>query len=145
MKDRNVEVEIITARNRDQPCYKGFLNSYLFSHLHSHGAKVYEEPYKYLHMKSIEIDHGKSMTIGSFNQDHWSFYCNNEANLVLKNNSPNSYKANQQFIEIFNRLKQECRPVDFNESYSIGGYIENQFWKIVLGASYALGNNRDKK
>jgi phosphatidylserine/phosphatidylglycerophosphate/cardiolipin synthase-like enzyme len=67
MKERNVEVEIITARNRDQPCYKGFLNSYLFSHLKSHGATVYEEPYKYLHMKAIEIDDGKAMTIGSFN------------------------------------------------------------------------------
>jgi phosphatidylserine/phosphatidylglycerophosphate/cardiolipin synthase-like enzyme len=35
-------------------------------------------------MKAIEIDDGEILTIGSFNQDHWSFYCNNEANLYLK-------------------------------------------------------------
>jgi len=44
---------------------------------------VKEEPFKYLHMKAIEVDDGKIMTLGSFNQDHWSFYCNNEANILL--------------------------------------------------------------
>ena len=89
MKERNVEVDIITARNRDQPCYKGFLNSYLFSNLHRNGAQVHEEPFKYLHMKAIEVDDGKQMTLGSFNQDHWSFYVNNEANLVLERKTEN--------------------------------------------------------
>lgn len=31
MEKRGVEVEIITARNRDQPIYKSFLNADLFS------------------------------------------------------------------------------------------------------------------
>ena len=35
-------------------------------------------------MKAIEIDDGKMMTLGSFNQDHWSFYCNNEANMFVE-------------------------------------------------------------
>ena len=83
MEKRGVEVDIVTARNRDQPCYKGFLNSYLFSNLKLKGAHVREEPFKYLHMKAISVDDGKIMTLGSFNQDHWSFYCNNEANLVI--------------------------------------------------------------
>lgn len=67
MTERGVEVEIISARNRDQPCYKNFLNSVLFDKLQKNGAKVYEEPYKYLHMKAIEVDDGEKMTVGSFN------------------------------------------------------------------------------
>ena len=84
MTKRNVSLEIVTARNRDQPCYKTHLNSYLFDRLKKNGAKVTEEPFKYLHMKAIEIDDGRMMTLGSFNQDHWSFYCNNEANMFVE-------------------------------------------------------------
>ena len=47
--------------------------------------KVYEEPYKYLHMKAVVIDEGRYITLGSLNQDTWSFYCNNEANVLLLN------------------------------------------------------------
>ena len=31
------------------------------------GVKVYEEPYKYLHMKAVDVDNGKFLTIGSLN------------------------------------------------------------------------------
>ena len=85
METRNVKVEIITARNRDQPIYSSFLNSDLFYELISWGAMVYEEPYKFLHMKAVDIDNGKFVTIGSLNQDHCSFYQNNEANILIKN------------------------------------------------------------
>ena len=61
---RRVKVEIITARNRDQPIYKSFLNSDLFSELLKKGVKVYEEPYKFLHMKAVSIDDGKFLKIG---------------------------------------------------------------------------------
>lgn len=67
MEKRGVSVEIVTARIRDQPVYRSFLNSALFRYLQAHGAKVYEEPYKYLHMKAIEVDNGKYITIGSLN------------------------------------------------------------------------------
>ncbi len=69
-----MEVEIITARLRDQAIYKSFLNSDLFSEHIKKGVKVYEEPYKYLHMKAFDIDDGKYLTIGSLNMDHCSFY-----------------------------------------------------------------------
>ena len=59
MKKRGVELEIVTARHRDQPCYKTHLNSYLFNKLQQNGATVIEEPFKYLHMKAIEIDNGR--------------------------------------------------------------------------------------
>jgi len=72
--NRGVKVEIVSARIRDQPVYKGFLNSKIFERLKSKGAVVYEEPFKFLHMKAIEVDDGAVMTLGSFNQDHCSFY-----------------------------------------------------------------------
>ena len=84
LERRGVKVEIITARMRDQPAYKILLNSDLFAKLRSKGAIIYEEPFKFLHMKAVEVDDGEIMTIGSFNQDHFSFYVNNEANLYLK-------------------------------------------------------------
>ena len=56
IEKRNVKVEIVTARKRDQPIYKSFLNSDLFSELINKGVKVYEEPYKYLHMKALQIN-----------------------------------------------------------------------------------------
>lgn len=67
MEKRGVKVEIVTARIRDQPVYRTFMNAYLFKYLMNHGAIVYEEPFKYLHMKAIEVDDGKYLTIGSLN------------------------------------------------------------------------------
>lgn len=63
------------------------MNSDLFKELIDKGAKIYEEPYKYLHMKAVDVDDGKYFTIGSLNQDHCSFYQNNEANVYLENTS----------------------------------------------------------
>ena len=74
--ERGVKVEIITARRRDQMCYKYFLNSDLFKYLMSKGAEVLEEDYKFLHMKAYFVD-GKRLSIGSMNNDQWSFFCNN--------------------------------------------------------------------
>jgi phosphatidylserine/phosphatidylglycerophosphate/cardiolipin synthase-like enzyme len=88
-------------------------------------------------MKGICVD-GKVMTIGSFNQDHWSFYCNNEANLLIQKDT----KAFQQFNRIFAGLQRECRPVDFDEKYSPMEYVENSWWAAVLKVSYWMGNNR---
>ena len=143
MTKRGVQLDIVTARNRDQPCYKTHLNSYLFDRLQKNGAKVSEEPFKYLHMKAIEVDDGRIMTLGSFNQDHWSFYCNNEANMFINSGSDKpDYKAHQQFVQVFNRLRQECRPVDFTEKFEPVGYIENTFWQLVLNVSHWVANNR---
>jgi phosphatidylserine/phosphatidylglycerophosphate/cardiolipin synthase-like enzyme len=142
MVSRGVKVEIVSARHRDQPVYKNFLNSELFQRLKSKGAVIYEEPFKYLHMKVIEVDDGAVMTLGSFNQDHWSFYCNNEANLYLRNANGNAFKAHREFMRVFNSLKRESRLVDFDETYTASGYIEITFWKLVLGFSHWIANNR---
>jgi phosphatidylserine/phosphatidylglycerophosphate/cardiolipin synthase-like enzyme len=65
--ERGVTVEIVSARLRDQPAYKCLLNSDLFAKLKHKGAVIYEEPFKYLHMKAIEVDEGRILTMGSFN------------------------------------------------------------------------------
>mmetsp|Transcript_6788 Transcript_6788/g.11420 ORF Transcript_6788/g.11420 Transcript_6788/m.11420 type:complete len:107 (-) Transcript_6788:229-549(-) len=98
MEKRGVEVEIITARKRDQPIYKSFLNSDLFSQLIAKGAKVYEEPYKFLHMKAVDIDNGQYLTIGSLNQDHCSFYQNNEANVLIQYTGSMKEKAMRESL-----------------------------------------------
>ena len=68
IEQRGVQVEIVTARIRDQPVYRTYLNSTLFSFLRDKKeATVYEEPYKFLHMKAYVVDEGKYMSLGSFN------------------------------------------------------------------------------
>jgi phosphatidylserine/phosphatidylglycerophosphate/cardiolipin synthase-like enzyme len=87
-RDRGVKVEIVTARIRDQPVYRTFLNADLFRRMFREAGpnlEIWEEPYKFLHMKGIVVDDGKYLTLGSLNQDTWSFYCNNEANVLLVN------------------------------------------------------------
>lgn len=142
--ERGVTVEIVSARLRDQPAYKCLLNSDLFAKLKLKGAVIYEEPFKYLHMKAIEVDEGRILTMGSFNQDHWSFYCNNEANLYYRRErpSPNAQQMHEQFLRTFSQLKRESRLVNFEEGYSLGGYFEVTFWKLVLGVSHFIANNR---
>ena len=96
-------------------------------------------------MKAVMVDDGKFLTLGSLNQDIWSFYCNNEANILLVNENPdvkNPTIAYKTFMQVFNNLKRECRPVDPNEKYAPLGYIENTFWKLFLNVSYAIGKNR---
>lgn len=46
------------------------------------------------------------------------------------------------FMQVFNNLKRECRLVDDHEKYTPMGYIENTFWRLFLGVSYAIGKNR---
>ena len=105
---RNVDVEIISARKRDQPIYSSQLNADLFHRLLVAGAKVYEEPYKYLHMKAICVD-DKYLSMGSFNQDNTSFYCNNEANLLITRHISDENKIGSipTFDKVFNNLKSE--------------------------------------
>lgn len=96
-------------------------------------------------MKAVMVDDGKYLTLGSLNQDIWSFYCNNEANILLVNDkldTNNPTIAYRTFMQVFNNLKRECRPVDPKETFAPMGYIENTFWRIFLGCSYIVAKNR---
>lgn len=60
------------------------MNSDLFADALANGAEIREEPYSFLHMKVFDVDDGKEVSIGSFNQDNWSFLVNNEANVYFR-------------------------------------------------------------
>ena len=45
-----------------------------------HGCKVYEVSENYLHTKAYQVDN-KHYSIGSFNNDRWSWKLNNEVNM----------------------------------------------------------------
>jgi hypothetical protein len=53
---RGVKVELITARNRDIPSYRNFVNANLMNHLVRNGVHVLQVKDKYLHMKGILFD-----------------------------------------------------------------------------------------
>lgn len=96
-------------------------------------------------MKAVVVDDGRYITIGSLNQDIWSFYCNNEANVLLVNEHTDIEKptlAYKTFLKVFNNLKRECRIVDENEKYRPMGKIENMFWRFFLNTSYLITKNR---
>ena len=93
-------------------------------------------------MKACDIDNGKYLTIGSLNQDHCSFYQNNEANVLLssKNSNPDHYP---QFIKIYQNLLKESIPVDPKEDYTYGSYLENRFWRLNLAFIRWFCHNRE--
>ena len=74
--------------------YEGFLNSDTFCNMMLNGVKVWEEPYKFLHMKAYQID-DNILNLGSMNQDITSFYCNNEANILVKTQEKHEYNSVQ--------------------------------------------------
>ena len=63
---RGVHVEIITAENRDIPCYRHLRNDHLLHNLIASGVKVYEIKEKYLHMKGLAFD-DEAVTFGILN------------------------------------------------------------------------------
>ena len=144
MEKRGVYLEIITARKRDQPIYQSFRNADLFKELMDKGAVVYEEPYKYLHMKALDIDDGKHFSLGSLNQDHSSYYMNNEANMFFsQSNTTKPSACYKQFSQIYQNLKMESRLVGSHETYeTYSGYFESKFWKLSLYLSRIICMNR---
>ena len=79
--ERGVEVEILTAKNKDISCYSALKNFVLFRVFLNKGIKIYEYPDKYLHGKAALFD-DQVLQIGSFNLDGWS-YKNNTGRVSL--------------------------------------------------------------
>lgn len=108
------------------------------------GVKVYEEPYKYLHMKVYSVD-DQYFNIGSFNQDVTSFFCNNEANLLVSTTQPNQIKSIMPFFNsFFSNLKKECVPVNPYEKYTWGNYLKTRFWNLWVEGTYFTMHNRNR-
>jgi cardiolipin synthase len=145
---RGVKVEVVTARYRDQPCYMGLLNSDIFGDLIDKGAVVKEEPFSFLHMKVCEIDNGREITIGSMNQDHWSYETNNEANVHIANvegakaEDYMKQKSYQSYLKVYNRLWRECRYVDRDEQYTTGGWFNNELWRYFFKGLMFIAKDR---
>ena len=110
---RGVKVEIITAKKRDQLSYRYFLNEILFEKLLQNGATVYEFLDKSFHMKAYAVDN-KIINLGSFNNDITSFYCNNEANYLIRRNNKNIRTFNE-FNKMVEDIKKNCNQVHYIE------------------------------
>lgn len=69
-------MELITGAKRDQPVYKWLKNGLMLRRLIKQGLSVYELHEKILHSKTYIIDE-KKITVGSFNNDRWSWKISN--------------------------------------------------------------------
>jgi cardiolipin synthase len=74
--------EIITTAKRDQLVFKHMTNSMLFEGLLKRGARVYETRNFLLHSKVYMFDK-RWLTLGSMNNDRWSWLINNEVNIGI--------------------------------------------------------------
>lgn len=79
---RGVKSTILTAGKRDQPVFKSIFNYMLFQRLIRNNVSVYETTERMLHSKVYLFD-DKVMTMGSMNNDRWSWKINNEVNIAI--------------------------------------------------------------
>ncbi|EGR29989.1 hypothetical protein IMG5_144630 [Ichthyophthirius multifiliis] len=124
---RGVEVEIITSQNRDQPAYQKLSNKNLMKNLTDEGCKVYEITDRLLHMKAYIID-DKYFTLGSLNNDRWSWRINNELNIFVQ-----SEKETKKVYELYNHVKQQSNALF--ESKKEHGYLrlfKAKMWGLFL-------------
>ena len=81
-KNRGIKTEIITSGERDQPVFKDLINSMLFFRLLRKGVSIFETRERLLHSKVYLFD-GKWISLGSMNNDRWSWKINNECNIMI--------------------------------------------------------------
>jgi phosphatidylserine/phosphatidylglycerophosphate/cardiolipin synthase-like enzyme len=124
--ERGVDVELITSAKRDQPVYKYIKNGLLLRRLIKKGLKVYESHEKILHTKAYIFDKNV-MSIGSFNNDRWSWKINNETNISI--HSAEEFKKAEHYFE---DLKDRCQPVDLSPEVGFARKIKMIFWERFL-------------
>ena len=139
---RGVKVEIITAQKRDQLSYRYFLNEILFEKLLKEGASVYEFLDKSFHMKAYYVDN-KILNMGSFNNDITSFYCNNEANYLIKRNKQNSNLFKQISSEI-TKLKSNSRLIVYDPRYR-APILNRYIFSFLTFGLWLMGNKLNNK
>ena len=130
--DRGVKIELITSAKRDQPVYKYIKNGLLMRRLIRKGVNVYESHEKILHAKAYIFD-DKVMTVGSFNNDRWSWRISNETNVSIRS----EYEC-EKARPFFEDLKTRCHLV--NSEIAIGAFrqLRLMFWERFLYISEAL-------
>eukprot|EP01017_Pseudomicrothorax_dubius_P031888 TRINITY_DN4118_c0_g2_i1.p1 TRINITY_DN4118_c0_g2~~TRINITY_DN4118_c0_g2_i1.p1 ORF type:complete len:459 (+),score=123.17 TRINITY_DN4118_c0_g2_i1:116-1492(+) len=133
---RGVQVEVITAGKRDQPCYSNLINARLMTRLLKAGISVYEHPDRFLHMKAYLAD-DKVFTVGSFNNDKWSWNINHELNILIENE-----EEGQKLRDIYYHVKTFTRPVKESGPISFFREAKLVFWDIFLGISEWCSNQK---
>lgn len=128
--DRGVNVELITSAKRDQPAYAPLKNLLLTEKLIKKGLKVYEMHDKFLHMKAYFAD-DEVFTLGSFNNDRWSWKINNEANIYVEN----TYEAQKFRKYIIDDVKSKCKLMNLNDNVGWIRSFRIHFWKFFLYCS----------
>ena len=103
------------------------------------GVRVYEEDYKFLHMKAYFVDE-RELSIGSMNNDQWSFFCNNEANLYFRSEH-SRHPVMRRFSRIVGELKGQCSEVR-QEEYAVVPGASAKFWKHGLNFFTWVMKNR---
>jgi len=131
---RGVKVEMITSKLRDQPVYKHFENSWLTKHLRDMGIEVYEYTPKVMHMKAYLCD--DEITVGSFNNDKWSWGLNNELNLYITDP-----KLTQKLVPIIEQIKLKSQKVQ-NNPLPLWKKSLIRFWEVFLYLSEVVMDRR---
>jgi len=134
--ERGVKVELITAGKRHSSVYAPLKNSILLNDLLKHGLQVYEIHDKLLHMKMYQFD-DKLYTAGSFNNDRWSWYIDNEFNVVAQGE-----EAVGRMTDVFQAMKDISKPIDPDMSIGFTRYVKIKFWENFLMVSEWLSNKR---
>ena len=93
-------------------------------------------------MKTYEVD-GEVITMGSMNQDITSFFCNNEANMLVKS-TQDTQPLFGHYNKVFSSIKSECNRVDPNEEYSKVGWLKQKYWWFFLDGVYHAMRNTKK-
>jgi cardiolipin synthase len=137
-RERNVEVELITAAKREQPCYSNLKNGIMMYKLISSGVKVFECPDRFLHMKTYVADDTR-FTLGSFNNDKWSWNISNEVNILIE-----SEPETKKLLQMIDSVKGHCRPVTMLRMEEFGNwfYIKTKFWEHFMSVFEWLSNQK---
>ena len=82
----------------------------------------------------------RKLSIGSMNNDQWSFFCNNEANLYFRSEDP-GHPVMKRFAGIVSELKSQCAEVN-KEEYTFVAGTNAKFWKYGLNFFTWVMRNR---
>jgi cardiolipin synthase len=123
---RGVSASILTAGRRDQPVFKSIFNYMLFQRLIRNNVSVYETTERMLHSKVYLFD-GKYVTLGSMNNDRWSWKINNEANIWIHDS------RECEFIQTyFDEIHKRTRKVSKEYTISSSRAAAITFWQKFL-------------
>lgn len=140
-----MQVELITARNRDIPSYRDFINANLMNHLVKNGVRVLQVRDKYLHMKGFLFDDqdltfGILRSPGSFNLDKWSWDNNNEVNFCSQ--EPEHIA---RFKQVYADIRRETVPVENTPvAVKFARRVKIVFWESFLASCNFFMNYRNK-